>query len=241
MPKGQLSAKLREEEILRLKKLLEDMNCVFSRSSEHEIFRARVNDSQIIVYKSGVVVYHEDLMPVISSSISEDDAVEVGSDEAGKGEAEGPIVVAAVVLDRDSRRELRTMGLMESKSIPRRRIVEMSDLIKSKCISFDVEVIEPEELLSSWRKGNLNDILVEWHKKAITTAIKGVKVDRILVDAFDRARILSVIGPLADEINATLVAEEKADENYPTVAAASILARATRDILIKEGHVGRKW
>jgi ribonuclease HIII len=241
MPKEQLSTKLKPDEIERLKKLLEDMNCISSGLSDHEIFRAKVRDSQIIVYKSGVVVYHQDVMPIISSSLLEDEAVEVGSDEAGKGEIEGPIVVAAVVLDGNARRELRTMGLMESKSIPKKRLFIMRNLIKSKCISLDLEVIEPEEFLSSWKRGNLNDLLVEWHKKAIIKVTKEVRVDRIIIDAFDRTKILSAVEPIAKEIGASLVVEERADENYPTVAAASILARATRDDLIKEGHIERKW
>ena len=241
MQKEQLSTKLRPDEILRLRKLLEERNCMLSKMGNHEIFRAKVDDSQIIVYKSGVVVYHADTMPIISSSLLEDEAVEVGSDEAGKGEIEGPIVVAAVVLDGDARKELRAMGLMESKSIPKKRLLKMGNLIKSKCIFFDVEVIEPEDLLSSWRKGNLNDLLAEWHKKAIIKATEGIKVDRIIVDSFDRARILNSIEPIAKRMNAALIVEERADENYPTVAAASIIARVTREDLLKEGHAGKKW
>ncbi|MGC8932047.1 MAG: hypothetical protein ACP5KE_03060 [Candidatus Methanodesulfokora sp.] len=241
MQKEQLSTKLRPDEILRLKKLLEERNCMLSRLSDHEIFRAKVDDSQIIVYKSGVAVYHVNAIQIISSSLLEDEAVEVGSDEAGKGEMEGPIVVAAVVLNGSSRKELRAMGLMESKSIPKRRIPKMSDLIKSKCISSDVEIIEPEELLYSWKKGNLNDLLAKWHEKAIKKATEGVRVDRIIVDSFDRVRILNVMEPIAKRMNAMLIVEEKADENYPTVAAASIVAKATRELLLKEGHREKKW
>ncbi len=190
-------------------------------------------EGKAIVYKSGKVVFHEPLRGLILSSLMEEPGVEVGSDEAGKGESEGAIVVAAVALDDKARKELRSLGLLESKSIPKARIPEIFREISARALYVSAKVVTPEEFRSLWREGNLNDLLASWHKQVVTDCLTHVKVDRVIIDSFDRKRLERAFSGLG--IPVTL--EAGADKKYVSVAAASLVARYLRDLNSK----GKKW
>lgn len=88
----------------------------------------------------------------------------VGSDEAGKGEWLGPLTVAAVALTPEQSSYLITQGVMDSKELKIEKIIELSDIIRKKCLSYHVITITPKKfnllLLEVKREGkSLNDIL----------------------------------------------------------------------------------
>ena len=170
---------------------------------------------------------------LILSSLIEEPGVEVGSDEAGKGEDEGPIVVAAVALDEESRKELRSLGLLESKSIPKGRVQELFEEIKLRALHLSVRVVTPEEFRSLWVRGNLNFLLASWHEEVIRDCLNRVNATKVVVDSFDRKRLEEVLS----WVKARLIIEPGADKKYVSVAAASVVARHIREL----NGGGKKW
>ncbi len=204
--------------------------------SPWESFRFRINGYVGVVYSSGKVVYHEPLFPVIEEALSEE-GIEAGSDEAGKGEKTGPIVIAAVALDPSTRKRLRSKGLLESKSISRGRLEEIVTLIRKSAIAYATKIVYPDELSLVWRKGNLNDLLAKWHFEVVSNVLSRARVSRIIIDSFGRNKLEEYFSSLNNETIEVII-EPKADEKYATVAAASLLAKF---LYIKNEKRGVKW
>ncbi len=228
----QLSTSLRKEELESLRNRLKSKS---PPKNEWEEFRFEIDGYSGIVYKNGKVVYHEALVSLIESVLTEDGCIEIGSDEAGKGEREGPIVVAAIALDAEGRKFLRARGLLESKSIPKRRIEELAGLIRKVSISSHIKRISPEELRELWNRGNLNDLLSIWHLEVVKEVLKDTEACRIIVDSFDRRRLEEAFSQIR---GVEVIIESDADLKYPSVAAASILAKFEYQ---KSDKTGIKW
>ncbi len=204
--------------------------------SPWESFRFHINGYVGVVYSSGKVVYHEPLFYVIEEALMEE-GIEAGSDEAGKGEKTGPIVVAAVALDPLTRKRLRSRGLLESKSIPRGRLEEIVTLIRKSAITYATKIVYPDELSLSWRKGNLNELLAKWHFEVISNVLSRTRVSKVIIDSFNRSKLEKYFSSLNNETIEVII-EPKADEKYATVAAASLLAKF---LYIKNEKRGVKW
>lgn len=233
----QLSTWLSEEELENLKsEILRGVGRLQPSKNKWELFRFEVGRYRGIAYSSGKVVYHEPLASLIEGSLVETSGIEVGSDEAGKGEKSGPIVVAAVALDENSRKYLRARGLLESKSLPKERLEETADMIEELALSIEYKIVTPEELLSIWRKGRLNHLLAKWHFEVISKVLEKVGASRAIVDSFDERRLREAFSPLIGSID--VIIEPKADERYSSVAAASIIAKR---IYLRNIGEGIKW
>lgn len=231
----QLSTFLREEELRNLRNELGKSAELLPPRNPWEEFRFAVGQYIGIVYKSGKVVYHEELSRFIEGILVEDDCIEIGSDEAGKGEAAGPIVVAAVALDGRGRKLLRARGLLESKSLPKRRLNELASLIRKISISYSIRKVSPDELREVWKRGNLNDLLALWHLWVISDLLKVTNACRMIVDSFDEKKLKEAFSQVKGP---QVIIESKADLRYSSVAAASILAKSE---YLKEGSLGIKW
>lgn len=232
----QLSTILREEELEKLKEKLSGLAKLHPPRNAWEEFRFSVGRYLGIVYRNGKVVYHETLSELIENVLIEDDCVEVGSDEAGKGESTGPIVVAAVAMDGRGRKFLRARGLLESKSVSKSRLSELADLVRSASISYRIRKVSVEELREVWRKGNLNELLATWHLEVIESLAEALVPCRVIVDSFDERKLKNALSHF--EKIAQVIIETNADSKYASVAAASVIARYE---YLREASLGIKW
>ncbi len=165
----------------------------------------------------------------ILSPLEHDITPKIGSDEAGKGDFFGPLVIASVY----SRGEEDISWLIESKVKDSKCIQEKPLLKLAKAIelrlSHEIIIIRPQKynpLYSSF--SNLNHLLAWCHAEAISSLAKKVDAKKILVDKFACETVLEQAlskknidkrGPIAIEQRV------RAEEDI-VVAAASILARA---------------
>ena len=150
----------------------------------------------------------------------------VGTDEAGKGDYFGPLVVAGVAIRRGDLDILQTLGVDDSKAIPDARIGQMEQGIKALC---DTEVIfiGPAKYNALYAKfENLNRLMAWAHSKVIENLLErnaDERPDWILVDRFANDKVMTrALGPLARE---TRFDQWPRAEEDPAVAAASVLAR----------------
>lgn len=136
-----------------------------------------------------------------------------GVDEAGRGPLAGPVCAAAVILPDD----INIPGLNDSKKLSDKRRREMYPLIKEQAISYSIAFATEEEI------DNINILQATF--LAMQRAIDGLKVkaDFALIDG-NRAKdfglpVRTIVG--GDGLSAS-------------IAAASILAKVTRDDFMLE-------
>jgi len=140
-----------------------------------------------------------------------------GVDEAGAGPLAGPVYAAAVILPR----ELDIPGLNDSKKLPEKRREALYDLITAQAESWSVAWAEAEEI-------DELDIL-NARMLAMQRAIDGlsVKPDLCLIDGNrDHGSRCAIETP-----HITVV---KGDEKSASIAAASILAKVSRDRYVSQ-------
>jgi ribonuclease HIII len=150
----------------------------------------------------------------------------IGTDEAGKGEYLGPLVVAGTrVLGAEKDLELRGIGVRDSKMLGLRQVREMAARASRILGPENVRVVSlaPSEYEArrAAARGNVNRLLGELNTEIINE-LRG-EVEAVVVDAFgERARLYVEPGvPLGVRLEVRPRAEDDA-----AVAAASILARA---------------
>ena len=150
----------------------------------------------------------------------------IGTDESGKGDYLGPLVIAGVFLDEASAEKLTAMGIRDSKKISDHRIAEFAlTIIKNiKKEHFSIVVIGPEKYNELYSKiGNLNTLLAWGHARAIENILAATNCKTAVADQFgNETFIQKALMEKGKEID--LIQMPKA-EKHVAVAAASILAR----------------
>ncbi|MCP4583417.1 MAG: ribonuclease HIII [candidate division Zixibacteria bacterium] len=148
----------------------------------------------------------------------------IGTDEAGKGDYFGPLVVAACYLNDKIHAELTGIGVRDSKKIANGRVKKLAASIKNLC-PFNLIVIGPDKYNQLYAKmKNLNRLLAWAHAKAIENLLQKVDCDNVLTDQFGKEQlVLNALQEKGQKIK--LIQRHKAEIN-PAVAAASIIARA---------------
>lgn len=137
-----------------------------------------------------------------------------GIDEAGRGPLAGPVVVACVILPENSMIE----GVNDSKKVSESKREKLYDLITQEAISYGIGIIYQEEI------DEIN--ILQATKKAVTEAIKQMKTkpNIIMVDALNGIDTMGI--PYKSII--------KGDAKCYSIAAASIIAKVTRDRIMRE-------
>jgi len=148
----------------------------------------------------------------------------IGTDESGKGDYFGPLVVAGVFLPEEQQGVLAELGVKDSKRVSDNRVSELAVLIK-KGYKHSLVVIGPEKYNELYAKlRNLNRILAWAHSRAIENILEEVRCSIAITDQFgDSSYVLNALMKRGKNIE--LIQRPKAEEDL-AVAAASILARA---------------
>jgi len=148
----------------------------------------------------------------------------IGTDESGKGDYFGPLVVAGVFVPEDQEKVLRELGVKDSKTFSDSRVQEYAELLK-KGYKHSLVVIGPEKYNELYTKlRNLNRILAWAHSRAIENILEEVRCSLAITDQFgDKVFVLNAL--MEKGRNIELIQRPKGEEDL-AVAAASILARA---------------
>lgn len=152
----------------------------------------------------------------------------IGTDEVGKGDYFGPLVVGGVAADEAQCKQLREIGVKDSKTLSDATI---SDLAVQICQVLNLRqreiiVIPPEKYNKFHREwGNANSILAWGHARAIENLAEANPIcETAIADQFgNKSYIEKALMQKGREL--TLVQSPKGEREI-TVAAASIIARA---------------
>jgi ribonuclease HII len=151
-----------------------------------------------------------------------------GVDEAGRGPVLGPMVVAAVATDDDA--HLRRMKVKDSKKLTPAKREELALKIIDSC-KVEYLVISHEEIDSRGTKTSLNEL----EAVAFARLIDTLKADEVFVDACDvNEQHFSQMVSARLSYKPRMVCEHRADDSYPIVSAASIIAKTNRDRIVSE-------
>lgn len=157
----------------------------------------------------------------------------LGIDDAGRGPIIGPMVIAGCLVTKEIETEFKEKGVKDSKQLSPKRREVLAKLIKEKAIAYHIVKIEPEEI--DMRNGsgtNLNYLEAIKMAEIINALNKKNEKIKVFIDC-PSVNIRSWTSYLKKYIenseNLEIIAEHKADINYPCVSAASILAKTIRD------------
>lgn len=137
-----------------------------------------------------------------------------GIDEAGRGPLAGPVVVGAVILPKDSFIE----GVNDSKKVSEKKREKIYEQIIAEAISYGVGIVDQKTI------DEIN--ILNATKLGVKLAIEQMKVkpDLILVDALNNI----------DTNGIAYKSVIKGDAKHYSIAAASIIAKVTRDRIMMQ-------
>ncbi len=153
----------------------------------------------------------------------------IGSDESGKGDYFGPLVVAGVMVSNENLSYLENLDIKDSKLLKEDKIFYLeSEIINSK-IPYKRITLLPERYNKIYtdcllQNTNLNDILAKAHCEADRSFLNASDKFKIVVDKFSINSGMDNM--FASFKNVTFLEVERSESKFLYVAAASILARA---------------
>jgi ribonuclease HIII len=149
----------------------------------------------------------------------------IGTDESGKGDYFGPLVVAGVIVDSITFDQLKKIGVKDSKLLSddaiKKLALQIKNIVDNK---FNIIIITPKTYNNLHAKmKNVNKILGWSHAKVIENLLEKENVANAISDKFGDERLIqSQLQEKGKKINLMQFAKA---EKYTAVAAASILAR----------------
>lgn len=197
-----------------------------SISNINNLIQLYINDDRkgvqniIISYKNKLLKYEKELLRLENMKKYEKEAYlkgkkfVAGIDEVGRGPFAGPVVTACVVLPKD----FNILGINDSKKLSEEKRKQLFFKIKENALDISINmennnVIDNINILEATKKSMLKNI--EYLK---------IKPDYLILDA------------VSLNIDIPYISMPKADEKSISVAAASIIAKVTRDEYMKEMH-----
>jgi len=182
------------------------------------------------LYRSvNALIYGEKLIPDDKPALEPSYAY-IGTDESGKGDYFGPLVIAGVYLTPDTGKLLRSIGVKDSKELSDLQIKQFAaEIKKMNEIVFDIVLILPEKYNQLYEKmGNLNRLMGWAHARVIENLLNKCDAGEAISDKFGSEKlILDALQQRGRSINLQQVTKA---EKFIAVAAASILAR---DAMVK--------
>lgn len=138
-----------------------------------------------------------------------------GVDEVGRGPLAGPVVVAAVVLPQD----FSILGINDSKKVTEKKREELFPIIKEEAVAYGIGIVDHQVI------DEIN--ILEATKIAMKKAITNLKID--LEKKTGKSLKYILIDALTLDIDVPQMGMVKGDAKSVSIAAASIIAKVTRD------------
>lgn len=149
----------------------------------------------------------------------------IGTDESGKGDFFGPLVIAGVFVDDKNRKLFEDMGIRDSKTLKDDKMIKMALEIQKNSFFSVIAISNSKynELYSKFK--NLNKLLAWGHASVIENILEKTECKMALSDKFgDESLIKNALKTKGRQIT---LEQRVRGESDIAVAAASVLARAT--------------
>ena len=233
------SQKITQVQAGEIKKLLESKGASFD-VIQYSVWRAKTSSFQATYYTSGKfliqgkevdnIAKEIDKILGLESIVEEKNIFEckeekyIGTDESGKGDFFGPLVVAGVQVDNSNKQKFIDLGIKDSKKLDDKKILVLANQIKANAVH-SVVVMTPVKYNELYNKfNNLNKLLAWGHARAIENILEKSPCNYALADKFgDESLIKNALMQKGKNIILNQMVRAEADI---AVAAASVIARA---------------
>jgi ribonuclease HIII len=203
-------------------------------TNEYELLRVKDNDLNIVLYKSGKLVHNGNTASIefLNSVLRNEESYDyiLGSDETGKGEWFGPLVVVVTALKPDEILELRKLGVMDSKDIKKPKLLKLAENIIKMDFKRCSVVLPPKTYNECYKEfsgenKSLNDLMAWAHSKVIKELLAQIKFTnaKLVIDLFDYKKMEYRLEKI-DKTNLEII-QKVGGESETSVAAASIIAK----------------
>ena len=141
-------------------------------------------------------------------------SIEAGCDEAGRGCLAGPVVAAAVILKNDA----NYPELNDSKQLTEKKRMQLRELVMNEAVSYGIGVVTAQEIDEI---NILNASFLAMHRALdqLTLQPELLLIDGNRFNPYKKVKHVCIVG---------------GDAKYQSIAAASILAKTTRDMMMVE-------
>ncbi len=177
------------------------------KKEQERVHGMRLFERDVILSKFGI-----DMFPELSDD-SELSLLVCGIDEAGRGPLAGPVAAGACILPKDH----DILYINDSKKLSDTKRRELFDIIMKEALAWNVSLVSPERI------DEINILQATY--EAMRNAVSGLSVQPAVL-VVDAVHIPGITIPQAEVI--------KGDAKCVSIAAASILAKVTRDRLMEE-------
>lgn len=142
------------------------------------------------------------------------DKIEAGCDEAGRGCLAGPVVAAAVILKNDA----DYPELNDSKQLTEKKRMQLRELVMNEAVSYGIGIVTAQEIDEI---NILNASFLAMHRAVdqLTLQPELLLIDGNRFNPYKKVKHVCIVG---------------GDAKYQSIAAASILAKTTRDMMMME-------
>ena len=158
-----------------------------------------------------------------------------GVDEAGRGCAIGPLVIAAALFEEETLPALKELGVKDSKKLSPKKREKLAKEIKKHALDYRVYEVQPRVIDKVVFRSQPLRRLNYLETMIMAKLIRELKPDIVHMDPPDvdnlrcAEQVKSVI-----KYKLEVICEPRADDKYTSTGAASIHAKVTRDQRIKE-------
>ncbi|MBI1824048.1 MAG: ribonuclease HIII [Nitrospirae bacterium] len=161
----------------------------------------------------------------------------IGTDESGKGDYFGPLVIAGVCLNAKIGEILTALGVKDSKKMTDKKILDLFPLIQKEALASEIVAISPEKYNDLYKKmKNLNFLLAWGHARVIENILIQIECQSALTDQFgDKSLVEKALMARGKKI---VLEQRPGAEEDIAVAAASVLARG--EFLQKMENLSKK-
>ena len=203
-------------------------------------FQLRPENCVITCYESGKTVFQgkdaavyaapfEDVPSVSLSSSpfaqTNDILPQAGSDEVGTGDYFGPVCVCAAIVTEADMALIRDLGVRDSKKLTDKEIREIAPKLM-KQLKYSLLIVDNPTYNRVHQNNNLNAIKAKLHNQAYVNLAKKAQLPSfIIIDQFAPAPVYYSYLKKEQSVIRGIHFETKAEDHYPAVGAASLIAR----------------
>ncbi len=213
-----------KQEIENLKKRLAP-HILKESQPNYTYYQIKTSECTITAYTSGKVVFQGANLDWLKPQTKEMED-QAGSDEVGTGDYFGPVVVCACIVSKDARKQLKNLGIQDSKQITDDKIRKLAPIIK-ECCPHSILIVSNEKYNSVHDTCNMVDMKCRLHNQAYVNLIHAgyTLPKQVVIDQFVQEKSYYRYLSHTKEVVHGITFETKAENKYLAVACASILAR----------------
>ena len=197
------------------------------KTPPYALFQLRPENCVITCYTSGKTVFQGKDAQIYAAPFQHNDMIlpQAGSDEVGTGDYFGPVCVCAAVITENDRQLLQDSMVQDSKSLTDKQIRAFAPALREHLLH-SLLVVMPDKYNEVHGRYNMNAVKAMLHNQAyVNLAKKAPLPDFRVIDQFTPETSYYRYLRTAPSVIRGIHFETKAEDKYPAVGAASMIAR----------------